>query len=74
MCSNSSSGEKGADGGMVDTLEKVGASRRSLRVQVHYNTHLSYMYLQDRDNSRTLLAGMVLPILQGHVLYNNWHL
>ena len=36
-------------------------------VQVCYDANLPALYLQDGENSRTILAGTVLPTVQGHV-------
>ena len=43
-------------------------------MQVQYDTHLPALSLQDRENLRTLLVGVVLPTLHSHVLCKNWHL
>ena len=39
-----------------------------------YGAHLPSLYLRDGDNLWSILAGAVLPTLNGHVLCNNWHL
>ena len=39
---------------------------------MRYNVHLPVLYLQYGRNLCTLMLGSVLPIVQGHVLCNNW--
>ena len=51
-----------------------GASVGAVRECVSYNAHLTALFLQDEENLRTLLAGTLLPTLQGHVICKNWHL
>ena len=41
------------------------------RVQVRYDAHLPVLYLRDGENLRTLLAGTVLPTLNGQVFCEN---
>ena len=43
-------------------------------VRVCYDVHLTALYLWGGKNLRTILAGKVLPKVQGHILFNNWHL
>ena len=56
----------GSSSGMALKTKMVSAPGGSARVRVHYNAHLPVPSLQDREKSRTLLAGMVLPILHGN--------
>ena len=39
-----------------------------------YEAHLTALSLWDGENSQTILAGTVLPTVQGHILCKNWHL
>ena len=41
---------------------------------VRYDADLPSLSLWDGENLRSILAGVVLPALHGHVLYKNWHL
>ena len=43
-------------------------------VWVRYDAHLSVLYLRDRDNLCSILAGTVLLTLHGAVLCKKWHL
>ena len=51
-----------------------GGAGSTARVRVCYDAHPTALYLQDRENLRTVLAGTVLTTVQGHVICNNWHL
>ena len=60
-------GRGGADGG-------VGGAVSNTRVRVRYDMHLPALYFRFGENSRTILAGTVLPTVQGHVLCTNRYL
>ena len=44
------------------------------RVWECYEAHLPSLSLRYRENSRSIMAGEVLPTLHSHVLCKNWHL
>ena len=52
-------------------LEKVGAHGWYTRMQGRYEAYLPALSHQDRENLRTILAGMVLPTLHGHSFCKN---
>ena len=43
-------------------------------MQVRYKVHLPALSFQDGEKSRTILAGMVLTTVLGHVICKNFHL
>ena len=43
-------------------------------MRVGYDAHLPFLYLWDREQTRSILTGAVLPSLRGHVLCKNWHM
>ena len=51
-----------------------GGSGSTARVQVRYDAHMLALSLWDRENFQTILAGTVLPTVQGHIICKNWHL
>ena len=53
---------------------KMVATGGSARVKARYDAHLPSLSLQDGENSRSILAGEVLPTLHGHVLCKNCYL
>ena len=69
-----SGGGVGSDSENKKTLPKVAATGGSARVKVRYDAHLSSLSLWGGENSRSILAGAVLPTLHGHVFCKNWHL
>ena len=68
----------GGDGGggvqSKKTLPMMADTGGSARVMVRYDAHLPSLSLRDRENSRSILTGAVLPTLRGHVLCKNWHM
>ena len=68
---------RGGSGGDISVSvelnsKRFGASRGGVRVL--YDTHLPALSLWDGENARTLLAGIFLPNLHGHVIFKNWNL
>ena len=67
-----SSGSGGGGSGGVQklkqTLPMVAASGGSARVMVRYDVHLPSLSLRDREQTRLILTGAVLPTLRGHIL------
>ena len=61
-------------GGNKKTSPKVDAMGGDARVRARYDVHLPSLSLHDGENSRSILAGAVLPTLHGHVLCKNWNL
>ena len=55
-------------------LPKVDATGGPARVRVRYDAHLPSLLLWDGENSRSILEGVVLSTLHGHVLCKNWRL
>ena len=45
-----------------------------MRLQVIYEEHLPALYLQEGGNSCTIMVQTILPKVQGHVIFKNWHL
>ena len=43
-------------------------------MQVRYDAHLPDLSLWDGENSRSILAGTVLPTLHSDVIFKNWNL
>ena len=70
------SGSEGKSGGAGwrGASEGTGVARGALRVRVRYEEHLPILSLRDRENSHIILAGTVLPTVQGHVFFNKWYL
>ena len=64
----------GGGGGERQKTSKVGASEEAARVWVRYKLHLPAELIQDGENSKSLLEGMVLPTLHGQIICKNWHL
>ena len=67
-------GSSGGGGSATAKKRKSSTMGRDARVRVRYNAHLPALSLWYGDNSRSMLAGKVLLILHGAVLFNNWHL
>ena len=67
-------GGDGGDGGATSEKRKASTMRGDARVRMRYDAHLPTLSLRDRENSRSILVGTVLPTLQGAVLCNNCHL
>ena len=44
------------------------------RVMVRYGVHLPSLSFLDRENSRYIMMGAVLPTLHSHVVCKNWHM
>ena len=61
-------GGSGGDIGATSEKRKYLTTEGDTRVQVRYDAHLPALSLWDRENSPSILAGMVLPTLQGVVL------
>ena len=68
------SGGGGGGSRAKKTLSKMSATGGTTQVKVSYDTQLPSLSLRDGENSRSILAGAVLPTLRGHVLYKNWNL
>ena len=66
-------GTYGGRGGTSLELKKCWRPWGDARVWVCYDMHLPALSLQDGENTRTILAGIVLPALHGHVLCKNCH-
>ena len=43
-------------------------------MRMRYDVHLPSQSLRDRENSRFILTGAVLPALRAHVICKNWHM
>ena len=41
---------------------------------MRYEAHLPALSLRDGEGLCTILEGTVLPMVQGHIICNNWHL
>ena len=64
----SSGGNGGGDGGATANKSKYSATGGGARVRVRYDSNLLALSLQDRESTRSILVGMVLPNLHGAVL------
>ena len=62
------------NGGNKRPTPKVGATGGPARVWARYEAHLPSLSLRDGENLRYILAGGVLPTMNSHTLYKNWHL
>ena len=71
--SDSGNGGSSGDGisGFKKTFAIVAATGGSVRVRVSYDSHLPSLSLRDGENSRSILAGAVLPTLPVHVICKN---
>ena len=58
-------------GGSATSPAHLGAR---MRVRVRYDDHLPDLYLWDKETSRNLLMGEVLPNIHGYIIFKNWHL
>ena len=68
-------GSSGSGNGVLAIKsQKVGAPGGEARLWAQCNAHLAALSLRYGENSRTLLAGKVLPTLHGYVLCKNRHL
>ena len=72
----SGGGSSNGGGGGINKkpLPKVDATRGPARVWARYDAQLPSLYLQDEDNSRSILEGDILPTLHGNILCKNCHL
>ena len=70
----SSGGNGGDDGGDTANKSKSSATGGGARVRVRYDLHLPAFSLRDRESTRSILVGMVLPTLHGAVLCKNCQL
>ena len=67
--SGSDGGEDGGGGGgATATTRKSSTTGGGVRLQVRYDAHLPALSLRDGENSCSILAGTVLPALQGTVI------
>ena len=72
--SGSGGSNGGGDGVSESKTSKVDTYGEGARVRVCYNAHLTTLSLQYRENSRTILAGSVLPNLHVQIICKNLHL
>ena len=68
------SGDRGRGGGAGQggASGRGGLARSTARMWVHYDAHLPSMSLRYRENLCTILAGTVIPTVQGHILSKTW--
>ena len=71
--SGGGSGSDGGGSGNKKTSPEVAAAGGSARVKVCYDVDLPSLSLLDGENSRSILAGAVLPTLHDHVICKKWY-
>ena len=59
---------RGRGAGQGGSGAGTGGARGAKRVHVRYEAHMPTLYLQESENLRTILEGMVLPTVRGHVI------
>ena len=68
------SGGKGGGVGWSEARAELGGAGDVTRMRACHEANLPALSLQDGEKLRTILEGAVLPTLQVHVLFKNWHL
>ena len=61
----------GGSGGGATDKNKSSTTGKDPRVQVRYDSHLPILSLLEGENSRSILAGMVLRTLHSAVIFKN---
>ena len=72
--SSGGGGGKGESGGGATAKKRMSLPQGDTGVRGCYDAHLPALSLRDEDNSRPILARMVLTNLYIHVLCKDWHL